>query len=75
MNITLYESEQPQIIVSSEQMEEQITEPNEEVIAKPESNIQVPTYSYLGILEIPKINLKNGFYDLNYKYNNVEQHY
>jgi len=30
-----------------------------------------PVEKYLGVLEIPKINLKRGFYDINYKYNKV----
>ncbi len=28
---------------------------------------------YLGVLEIPKISLKSGFYDLDSKYNNIEK--
>ena len=39
-----------------------------------ESNVDEEeiVYNYLGILEIPKINLKNGFYNLNSIYNNVD---
>lgn len=31
-----------------------------------------PNYDYIGVLEIPKINLKRGFVDLNSKYNSVK---
>lgn len=72
MNIMLYEEEQPQNIV-----EEDIqTEKNEQNIQKEEQvteekpNEQTP--NYLGILEIPKINLKKGFYGLGNRYNSVD---
>lgn len=32
---------------------------------------KVSNQSYIGIIEIPKINLKKGFYQINSKYNNV----
>lgn len=65
MNITLYEKEQPQnIIETNEQPKE---EPEKESNYK--ENI---VNTYLGILEIPKINLKNGFYGLDSQYNNVD---
>lgn len=72
MNIMLYESEQPQTIVTSDQLEEQIPSGNEDSTQEENQNIENINYNYLGILEIPKINLKNGFYDLNSKYNNVD---
>ena len=66
MNIMLYESEQPQNIVDDEIENDSI---HEEQIDEKEEN-QMP--SYVGVLEIPKINLKNGFYGLNSSYNNVD---
>jgi len=72
MNILLYENEQPDNIESEQQAEEK----NEENQGNEETpNIEQPTqtkYNYIGILEIPKINLKRGFLDLNSKYNNVD---
>ena len=65
MNITLYEKEQP----------ENIMEPNEQIKEeKPEENKELTPIinAYLGVLEIPKINLKNGFYGLDSPYNNVD---
>lgn len=65
MNITLYEKEQP----------ENIMEPNEQIKEeKPEENKELTPIinTYLGVLEIPKINLKNGFYGLDSPYNNVD---
>ena len=65
MNITLYEKEQP----------ENIMEPNEQIKeGKPEENKELTPIinTYSGVLEIPKINLKNGFYGLDSPYNNVD---
>ncbi len=65
MNITLYEKEQPENIMdTNEQIKEE----------KPEENKELTSIinTYLGILEIPKINLKNGFYGLDSPYNNVD---
>lgn len=76
MKIMLYESEQPEIIIGNdfdENLDEQ--NPNNSEEEKVEDNTQsteTPTYSYLGILQIPKINLRNGFYDINSIYNNVD---
>ena len=77
MNIMLYEREQPQNIINESQIEE-IESNNEEVnqssdIDKTNSqDAPLVETNYLGILEIPKINLKRGFYDLTSKYNNVD---
>ena len=65
MNITLFEKEQPQNII---EIDNKVEEEKTEKIEEQETNID----TYLGVLEIPKINLKNGFYDLNSKYNNVD---
>jgi len=73
MNILLYENEIPNNIDSNEVIEEKQEEFNQET--QEENNEQVPNnqtqYNYIGVLEIPKINLKRGFLDLNSKYNNV----
>ena len=65
MNVTLYEKEQPENIIETN---EKIEEEQSEEIKEQETIVN----TYLGILEIPKINLKNGFYGLDSKYNNVD---
>ena len=73
MNIMLYENEQPQNITSDNIGEEVDGEnSNNEKDDNGEQNTITSTQNYLGILEIPKINLKNGFYGLNSSYNNVD---
>lgn len=75
MNIMLYENEQPQNIKNDSDtniLDNDKIDNSEQSTNSEEENNQSSTYNYLGILEIPKINLKNGFYDLNYKYNNVD---
>lgn len=78
MNIMLFEHEIPKIIVSEDDLndkkqEEQVDPPDnkEEQPNEPEKP-QSPTYNYIGVLEIPKINIKRGFLDLNSRYNNVD---
>jgi len=76
MNIILYESELPEHIEipdiekeensNEEQQEPEVNENNDK------ENVVSQNNNYLGILEIPKINLKNGFYDINSRYNNVD---
>lgn len=68
MNIMLYENEQPENIVTNEQVDIELEEPKEEQKENNSTNNQ----NYIGILEIPKINLKRGFYSINSKYNNVD---
>lgn len=72
MNIMLYEEEQPENIIDeniqSENNEQNI--PKEELIQQEKPNTSTP--NYLGILEIPKINLKRGFYGLGNRYNSVD---
>jgi len=73
MNILLYENEEPSNIESDSEIDKSINENkennNEEIATqdKPNNN----DYDYIGVLEIPKINLKRGFLDLNSKYNKV----
>lgn len=75
MNILLYESEKPENIES----EEQIIKKNDE-LEKEEPTVDQPQqdsdnqnkYDYIGILEIPKINIKSGFLSLGSRYNNVD---
>ncbi len=79
INILLYESETPDEIGSEEDLnqkiedevgnDEPVEDPNEDPVEeKPQKPLE---YDYIGILEIPKINLKRGFLSLNSKYNNV----
>lgn len=65
MNVTLYEREQPENIIETNEKKEE--EQSEEIKGQ-----ETIVNTYLGILEIPKINLKNGFYGLDSKYNNVD---
>lgn len=39
---------------------------------KQTNKIKKEKYDYIGLLEIPKINLKNGFLNINSKYNNIK---
>ena len=85
MSILLYENENPDNIESDEKLGDNNTEePNNP--DNPDNNPDVPTqqpnednknneinYDYIGILEIPKINLKRGFLDINSRYNNVNK--
>lgn len=72
MNIKLFDSETP-IVANDEDIEPQEeidnTNNNEE---QPKSSPKKINYNYIAILEIPKINLKQGFLDINSKYNNVD---
>lgn len=74
MNILLYENEMPENIEIEEIVEEE-SEIIEEETSEPEKEPEKPVetkYNYIGMLEIPKINLKRGFLDINSKYNNVK---
>lgn len=80
MNIILFENEQPKNIINSGYVEEPGLNDEQNSQKGPEENEtndessdnKNQNYNYLGVLEIPKINLKNGFYDLNSRYNNVD---
>lgn len=79
MNIMLYENELPEYIESPDIENEEVNDQEQnDNIEQPEDNpenkesIVNQNNNYLGILEIPKINLKKGFYDINSKYNNVD---
>lgn len=69
MNILLYESEMPENII--EENTTQITDSEEEV-SEENTNDNEISFTYYGILEIPKINLKRGFFNIDSKYNNVD---
>lgn len=71
MNIMLYENEQPENIeeLSVNEGESNILNEPEE---KNEQTSPNSTINYIGVLEIPKLNLKRGFYGLDSKYNNVD---
>lgn len=73
MNIRLYESEEPSVIYSEEEIKSDNEENNEIEENEPTNdNSSGEKYDYIGILEIPKINLKRGFLDLNSRYNKVD---
>lgn len=79
MNILLYESEIPKEVKSDDDLDknkDDSNDPNNSDDPEPETNPSENNpqynYSYAGILEIPKINLKRGFLDVNSKYNNVD---
>ena len=71
MNILLYENETPENIEAEEKVEEDELIDEEINIPDEENNQQEMQYNYIGMLEIPKINLKRGFLDLNSRYNQV----
>lgn len=80
MNILLYESETPESIDSDEEIEQK--QKKEEEKAEPEQKKEEQStnnsggsgfrYNYIGFIEIPKINVKRGFLDVNERYNNVD---
>lgn len=74
MNILLYESEIPKNIEAEQSdIPSNILEP--ELLNEDPQPIEYNpgyAYSYIGYLEVPKINLKQGFVDINSKYNNVD---
>lgn len=74
MNISLYENEIPE----NKQNEEIIQQENNEEELKQEilddqENKEYQEFNYIGFLEIPKLNLKRGFFDINSPYNNVDR--
>jgi len=71
MNILLYENETPENIETEEKVEEDESIDVEINIPEEENEQQEMQYNYIGMLEIPKINLKRGFLDLNSRYNQV----
>lgn len=71
MNILLYENETPENIETEEKVEEDESLDEEINIPEEENDQQEMQYNYIGMLEIPKINLKRGFLDLNSRYNQV----
>jgi len=73
MNVLLYENETPKNIQNEEIEEIDGEDSNEN--EQPEEETQKPIeikYDYIGILEIPKLNLKRGFLNLESEYNNVD---
>lgn len=85
MRIALYESEIPmeyededeipESVETSEILETQTEVPNTTSEEPPKPKPKPVDYSkyYVGTLEIPKINLKKGFLDINSPYNNVNK--
>ena len=78
MNILLYENEIPSNISSDDELKEKTEEsdsqdiPDDQPVETEKKQVKTYTYNYVGILEIPKINLKRGFLDIDSKYNNVD---
>lgn len=72
MNIMLYESELPENIESEEELNIKKDENPVEEEPNETDQPEAPAFNYSGILEIPNINLKRGFLDLNSRYNNVD---
>ena len=77
MNIKLFESETPIVATSDsyQGVEEEVSEPENPstVTETPEQPKQKQVnYNYIGVLEIPKVNLKQGFFFVISKYNNVD---
>ena len=71
MNLLLYENEIPDVIESEQKIEENQEKDKSESEGKQEQPREY-RYNYIGTIEIPKINLKQGFLDLNSRYNNVD---
>ena len=74
MNLLLYETEEPSNIISEEEIEQKQEELNNSVSSEEVTTQEKPIetkYDYIGILEIPKINLKRGFLKIGSRYNNV----
>ena len=73
MNLLLYENEIPDNIESEETLIEKIQDDIPKADDPEDKNeFQETKYDYIGILEIPKINLKRGFLDPSSIYNNVD---
>lgn len=68
MNLLLYENEMPFNVVENDLKNEE----NDSDQIEKKSDEKTILYDYIGVLEIPKINLKRGFLDLKSKYNNVK---
>ena len=76
MNVKLFESETPKVATAEEYGypidDSQIDDSGQTVSEQPKQNEVQINYNYIGILEIPKVNLKQGFLDINSRYNNVD---
>jgi len=70
MNIKLFESEMPEQVKTDEpkEIENDNIEP-EEIVENNQNNYY--SYNYIGLIEIPAINLKKGFLDIDSRYNNI----
>ena len=77
MNMLLLENLENVVKTTDESVEENI-ENNEtieepQIIVEDETNYIPPTYYYIGRIEIPKINLNKGFLSINDKDNNINK--
>jgi len=80
INLKLYNNKQPKKIEKTQEEVKEETQnnsnvPSAEAPTQPQINNErpkAPSYDYIGYLEIPKINLKQGFVSPDSKYNNVD---
>ena len=69
----------PEQKTSSVQKEEKVTQPKQKQVEKnvieelKQEEKKTPNYSYIGVLEMPKINVERGFLNINDKGNNVNK--
>ena len=74
-NINFDKKEQEMIDIYFENQVKEVSENDEKVIEEigVEKNKSTPiNYNYIGVLEIPKIRLKRGFYNVGSRYNNIQ---
>ena len=71
MNIKLFENETP-IVANDDDIEVPENTPDEPQPTPQEPAKKKFSYNYVGVLEIPKVNLKQGFLDIDSKYNHVD---
>ena len=72
MNILLFENETPEIKEKEDKTSNDGKNDQEEEPTPEEPSTPNISFNYIGILEIPKLNIKRGFLDINSKYNNVD---
>lgn len=71
MNLLLFSDEEPSKIDDRKKKISEATQNDESKRTQSAEEEAKFNYQYLGVLEIPKINLKRGFLDMNSKYNVV----
>lgn len=61
-----------EIPAPAENIEAPVVDSNVDPYEPPAENYTIDYSKYLGVLEIPKISLKRGFYNVGNRYNNIE---